>query len=325
MATVSVNKTVQPLIAAIMNNAPSLGVQVTKYNNGAVVVDGSKGSYEFGRLMGEVCMGGLGSVQFIPLPFGNMQLPGVQVTTSHPIISCMASQYAGWNVKLKKEGEKKPIFSCMSSGPARALARVEKELFEKLKYEDACDQAAIVFETGPLPPEDAMAYVAEKCKVAPKDLVALCAPTASVPGSVQIAARIVETSIHKLLELQLKPEYIKYGYGTTTLAPVAKNDMVAMGRTNDSLIASGRVFLTVDVPKEEEDAVKAILAKAPSNTSKSYGKPFYLFFKEVNFDFFKVDPGVFAPAVITMNNLQTGNVFSAGEISDKILKDSFGL
>ncbi len=324
MATVSVNKSVQPIIAAILSNAPSLGVQVTKYNNGAIVIDGSKGSYEFGRLMGEVCMGGLGSVQFTPLIFGNMQLPGVQVTTSHPIISCMASQYAGWNVKLKKEGEKKPIFSCMSSGPARALARVEKELFEKLKYEDDYNQAAIVFETGPLPPEEAMAYVADKCKVAPKDLVALCAPTASVPGSVQIAARIVETSIHKLLELQLKPEYIKHGYGTTTIAPVAKNDMVAMGRTNDSLIASGRVFLTVDVPKEEEEAVRVILAKSPANTSKSYGKPFFEAFKAVNFDFYQIDAGVFAPAVITMNNVKTGNVFSAGEVNEKLLKESYG-
>ncbi len=325
MANVSVNKSVQPLIAAILNNAPSLGVQVTKYNNGSIVVDGSKGSYEFGRLMGEVCMGGLAFVQFTPLFFGNMQLPGVQVTTSHPIISCMASQYAGWKVNLKKEGEKKPIFSCMSSGPARALARVEKELFEKIKYEDISDKAAIVFETGPLPPEELMTYVADKCKVAPKDVVALCAPTASVPGSVQIAARIVETSIHKLLELQLKPEYIKHGYGTTTIAPVAKNDMVAMGRTNDSLIASGRVFLTVDVPKEEEEAVKAILAKAPSNTSPSYGKPFFDLFKSFEFDFYKIDPGMFAPAVITMNNIKTGNVFSAGKINEELLKQSYGL
>ena len=325
MATISINKAVQPLIATILTNAQNLGVQVTTYGNGSVVVDGSKGSYEFGRLMGEVCLSGLGSVQFTPILVGNMQLPGVQVTTSHPIIACMASQYAGWNVKLKKEGEKKPIFSCMSSGPARALARVEKELFEKLKYEDACDKATIVFETGPLPPEEAMAYVADKCKVAPKNLVALCAPTASVPGSVQIAARIVETSIHKLLELHLKPEFIKYGYGTTTIAPVAKNDLVAMGRTNDSLIAGGRVFLTIDAPKEEEEGVKAILAKAPANTSKSYGKPFYTTFKEVNFDFFKIDPGVFAPAVITMNNIQTGNIFSAGIINEKMLKESFGI
>ncbi|OLS14910.1 MAG: N(5),N(10)-methenyltetrahydromethanopterin cyclohydrolase [Promethearchaeota archaeon CR_4] len=325
MTTISVNKAVQPLITTILSNAQNLGVQVSTCGNGSVIVDGSKGSYEFGRLMGEVCLGGLGSVQFTPILVGNIQLPGVQVTTSHPILACMASQYAGWNVKLKKEGEKKPVFSCMSSGPARALARVEKELFEKLKYEDTCDKATIVFETAALPPEEVMAYVADKCKVAPENLVALCAPTASVPGSVQIAARIVETSIHKLLELHLKPEFIKYGYGTTTIAPVAKNDLIAMGRTNDSLIASGRVYLTIDVPKEEEDAVKGILAKAPANTSKSYGKPFYTTFKEVNFDFFKIDPGVFAPAVITMNNLQTGNVFSAGVINETMLKESYGM
>src|SRR5271157_357483 len=274
MVEISVNKSVQPLVSAVLNNADALGVQVVKQGNGATIVDGSRGSYEFGRLLGEICMGGLGLVQFTPIQVGSLQLPGVQVATSHPIIACLGSQYAGWNVKLKKEGEKKPLFSCMSSGPARALARVEKELYEDINYADNSETAAIVFETASLPPEEAMDDVAEKCGVSPENLVAFCAPTASIPGSVQIAARIVETSIHKLHELHLNLEYIKLGYGTTTIAPVAKNDMVAMGRTNDSLIAGGRVLLTIDVPKEEEEEIKDLLSKAPSNTSPSYGKPF---------------------------------------------------
>ena len=90
-------------------------------------------------------------------------------------------------------------------------------------------------------------------------------------------------------------------------------------------LPGGRVLLTIDVPKEEEDAVKDILSQAPSNTSSSYGKPFYETFKSVEFDFYKIDKGMFAPAVITMNNLKTGNVFSAGEVNEELLKESYGM
>ena len=51
--------------------------------------------------------------------------PGVTVWTDHPAVSCMASQYAGWAISVDK-------FFAMGSGPLRAHARVEKELFEKL-------------------------------------------------------------------------------------------------------------------------------------------------------------------------------------------------
>lgn len=325
MRDLSVNKSVQPLVAVILNNSDTLGVEVNRYSNGATVVDGHNGSYEFGRLLGEVCLGGLGAVTFVPLQVGSLQLPGVQVITSHPVIACMGSQYAGWNVKIKKEGEKKPTFSCMASGPARALARVETELYEEINYSDNDEAGTIVFETPGIPPEDAMDYVAKKCNISPENLVVVCAPTASVPGSVQIAARIVETSIHKLLQLHLNPAYIQHGYGTTTIAPVAKNDLTAMGRTNDSLIAGGCVYLTVDVPAEEEGSIKEILAQAPSNTSPSYGRPFFETFQEVEFDFYKIDKGIFAPAVITLNNIQTGHVFLAGAINEDLLKQSYGL
>ena len=68
----------------------------------------------------------------------------VEVRSSQPVLACLASQYAGWN--LSSDG-----YFAMGSGPARALARVEP-LFEKLTYKDAASSAVLVLETAEPPP-----------------------------------------------------------------------------------------------------------------------------------------------------------------------------
>jgi methenyltetrahydromethanopterin cyclohydrolase len=73
---------------------------------------------------------------------------------------------------------------------------------------------------------------------------------------------------------------------------------------------------------EDEEELKEIVEKAPSKASKDYGKPFIEIFKEVNYDFYKIDPNLFAPAIIIVNNIQTGKIFRAGEINAEILTKS---
>ena len=67
-------------------------------------------------------MGGLGHIEFTWLSIDGEAWPGVNVWTDHPAESCMAAQYAGW--AINPEG-----FFAMGSGPLRAKARVERELF----------------------------------------------------------------------------------------------------------------------------------------------------------------------------------------------------
>ena len=61
----------------------------------------------------------------------------------------------------------------------------------------------------------------------------------------------------------------------------------------------------------------------PSNTSTDYGQPFSEVFKSYDYDFYKIDPMLFSPACITINNRQTGNVFKAGKINAELLDVSF--
>ncbi|GAB4318607.1 MAG: methenyltetrahydromethanopterin cyclohydrolase [Promethearchaeota archaeon] len=325
MANLSVNKLADRLVDEIVKNPNYYGVKVEEASNGARVVDASAGTYETGRLVGEICMGGLGSVQLTMTPLGGVMLPSVVVTTSHPVVSCLGSQYAGWSIKVKKQvGEKTKTKFYMCSGPARALARVEKKLYEELGYADEEPGTAVaVLECDSTPDVEALDKVATKCGLDPSKLTAVWAPTASVVGSVQIAARVVETGIHKLHELHFNLGYLKNGMGTATIAPIDRK--TAMGRTNDAIIYCGRTYYTVDVPKDEEEETFKKLQEAPSNKSRSYGKPFFEEFTANDFDFYKIDPGLFAPAVLTVNNLRTGRVVTVGEVNEPVLLRSYGM
>jgi len=85
----------------------------------------------------------------------------------------------------------------------------------------------------------------------------------------------------------------------------------------------GVTYYVVNYENEEELA--KIIEKTPSKASKDYGRPFHEIFKAAGYDFYKIDPNIFAPAVVLINNLKTGNTLRAGEINVAALKESFGL
>ena len=139
------------------------------------------------------------------------------------------------------------------------------------------------------------------------------APTASIAGATQISGRIVETGIHKLDKLGLyKSKSNIVCLGCAPIPPVHPNFTYAMARTNDAILYGGVAYYIVEYDDDEE--LKQIVSKAPSKSSKTYGKPFY-----------KIDTGFFAPAVLIVNNVKTGRVFKAGEINAEALAKSLAL
>ncbi|MGZ7159213.1 MAG: methenyltetrahydromethanopterin cyclohydrolase, partial [Methanobacterium sp.] len=63
----------------------------------------------------------------------------------------------------------------------------------------------------------------------------------------------------------------------------------------------------------------------PSSSSEGYGRPFYDVFKEAEYDFYKIDKGMFAPAEVVINDLRTGEMFREGYVNSELLMKSFGL
>ena len=311
----NLNERASAIVRRMVAQAEVLGAAVRTLSNGATVVDAGievVGSLAAGQLFAEACLGGLGEVGFTHLSFGDLWLPGVSVRVEHPVIACMAAQYAGWAVKVKSA---QPQFFAMGSGPARALYAGE-ELFEHLSYRDQSEVAVLLLEGRRLPGEEVAAYVAARCGVDTANLTLVIAPTASLVGSVQVAARVVETGLHKLIELGFDAEQVVAGFGTCPLAPVAGDDLKAIGLTNDGVLYGGQVYYAVQTGDE---ALEAIIERVPSSASRDYGTPFYDLFQRYG-DFYQIDPLLFSPAEVTFNNLSTGRTFHAGGVNVELLR-----
>jgi len=311
----SVNEGALEITKEIMDQKEELNCTVSELKNGTTIIDAGievPGGEELGRLVSEICLGGLGVVRHTKMHIGDMDLPAVVVSSDHPKIACMASQYAGWTINVDK-------YFAMGSGPARALARVEKKLYAELGYEDDAKVGVLLLETREVPPEEVAQYIADKCNIATSDLYCILAPTACVVGSVQVSARVVEVGMHKLHELGFDLDRVRSGYGVAPVAPVAKKDARAMGVTNDCILYGGRTFYFI---RSDDKDLKDVIKKVPSSSSKQYGQPFYDLFKSVEFDFYKVDPHLFSPAEITFNHIESGKTYHAGELNADILKQS---
>ena len=173
-----------------------LRLGVHRLASGARVLDAGvavPGGLAAGRLLTELCMGGLGHLDFVSLTIGGEAWPGVQVWTDHPAACCMASQYAGW--AISPEG-----YFAMGSGPLRARARVERELFEKLGYAEEASRGVLVLETRTLPTDDVAAWVAGKAGVQPEALTFAVAPTAKAARTVERDTGIEDRLIHAAVQ-----------------------------------------------------------------------------------------------------------------------------
>ena len=315
----SVNNSAWQLAKKLCDEAEEYRVIVKETKSGATLIDAgieAKGGYLAGKIITEICLGGLGRAEIFTSRYNNLELPSISVYTDHPAIATLGSQFAGWQIKV---GD----FFAMGSGPARALALKPKGLYEKIEYEDKADVAVLVLETSKEPPEDLVTYISSKCKVAPEELSLILVPTSTITGSTQISGRIVETGMHKLTELGFDPKLIAHACGYAPIAPVHPKSAQAMGRTNDAIFYAGVAYYTASY--DDDDRLKVLVEKAPSSVSKSYGKPFFEIFKEAGYDFYKIDPGLFAPAVLIVNNAETGSTFKAGKVNIDVLKRSMGL
>lgn len=317
----SVNERALTILRRLTDAEEAYGVASTVYENGVTVLDcgiETSGSLEAGRLFSEICLGGLGSVSVRELHLDGLDLPGVEVTVGHPVVACMASQYAGWAVKTPKTEDAKSYFA-MGSGPARALHRGDP-IFSDIDYRDRADVAVLTLESRTMPPPAATGWIAGKCGVTPDKLYLLVAPTACMVGSVQIAARVVETGIHKMHEVGFDITTLRSGFGSCPLAPIAADDLTAIGRTNDGVLYGGRAWYTVEAG---DDTVERLIEQLPSVSSKDHGTTFSELFRRYDHDFYKIDPLLFSPAEVTISNLTSGRTFHAGGVDLEVLRRSF--
>lgn len=323
--TASVNKLTQPLVQELLDNADKLRLKVQKLDNGCTIIDAGievPGGLEAGRIITEICLGGMGTVSLSHSAYTENWPLTVNVHTSNPVLACLGSQYAGWSLSHEK-------YFALGSGPARAMATKEKdgqivpveELYKELDYNDKAETATLAIENDAIPPIEIVQKIAKACNVDLEKLTIIVTPTSSLAGGVQVVGRVLEVAMHKAHELHFPLENIIDGMGSAPLCPPHPDFVQAMGRTNDAILFAGLVHIFVKGSDAEAEKLAMAL---PSSTSKDYGKPFAQVFKDAKYDFFKIDGMLFSPASVIVTAVETGNSFRAGKLDNALLNQSFG-
>jgi methenyltetrahydromethanopterin cyclohydrolase len=297
------------------NAAADLRIVVSRSSTRARLIDcgvQTEGGLEAGLSLARACLADLAHVNLCSGEVGGVFCPHVEVITDSPVLACMASQYAGWQIAVGK-------FFAMGSGPMRA-AYGKEELFDKIPGREQPTLAVGVLETRKLPTDEVIGFLSEKLHLPPDRLTLLFAPASSQAGTIQVVARSLETALHKLYELKFDLNQVISGVGSAPLPPVAPDEMQAIGWTNDAILYGGRVTIWV---RSDDDQIREIGPRVPSNASPDHGEPFAGIFKRYNHDFYKIDPLLFSPAEIVFRNLKTGRTQAFGRVSPEILQRSF--
>ena len=320
----SVNQGASALTAALVADASHLGLRVHPGPSGVRVVDagiGTTGSIEAGLRIAQICMGGLGQVQLAAGVMGGSGAPGeavawptwLQVASAQPVLACLASQYAGWSLAASKEETGGKRFFALGSGPARALA-CKEPLFAELGYRDHVSEqgaAVLVLEVDREPPGVVVDKVLRDCGLRPEQLTLILTPTTSLAGTTQVVGRALEVALHKAHTCGFPLADIVGGQATAPLPSPTADGVEAMGRTNDAILYGGTVHLQV---LGSEAAAQDLARRLPSTTSPDHGRCFADLFKAVDHDFYKIDPALFAPALVHVSHLPSGRTWRAGRL-----------
>jgi methenyltetrahydromethanopterin cyclohydrolase len=311
------NRSALQVFEAARNDAESLSIMSSELGCGAKLLDfgvGVRGGLQAGVRLASICLGGLAEVAISSGDRSVWRGPWVRVATDYPVRACLFGQYAGWPVKVEK-------FFAMGSGPMRVLRGKEKMLKE-LSATDSSVSAVGVLECDQLPDCEVARAIAAECGISPEKLNLAIAPTRSVAGCVQVVARSVETSLHKLFELGFPMNAVKHAYGIAPLPPPTPDFAAGIGRTNDAILYGGHVTVWVEA---DDGQIESIGAKLPSSASRDFGEPFADIFKNYGYDFYKVDPGLFSPAEVAIHNVKTGRAWHFGELREDLVSKSFAV
>lgn len=314
----SVNERAVYLAEKMLNDPDAYRVKVSDICGAHVIDCGveAPGGWEAGKLVTKILLGGLNDVSFgiFPEKIGGVYYSCVNTFSDFAVLQQAGCNISGWELR---PGKYAPVLA----GPGRTLARKPGDWLEAYTdYQDCYHKAVLTVEKGTAMDEEEVQELIDAVGVAPENLYIILAATGSTVGSVQIAARILEVTIHRLCQEGFPLESILNMHGFCVIPPTVKDDLTAMGRTNDILIYGGQATCTVDCADEE---IERVIGKITSDQSPAYGVMFQEIFQKYGCDFYQVPSETYSPAKVFIINQRTGHLFTAGEFNLGILERSF--
>ena len=70
----------------------------------------------------------------------------------------------------------------------------------------------------------------------------------------------------------------------------------------------------------DDEAARALARQLPSVNSSDYGRSFADIFKAAEYDFYKIDGALFAPAEVWVSNIDSGTTWHAGALNMALLQ-----
>ena len=204
------------------------------------------------------------------------------------------------------------------------MAQVEEDYcFKGATYKDDYGLVVLGVQGAMLPDDEVAEKVATDCGVPGDQIYFLAHRTSSIVASVQVAGRILEQTLHKVMMLN-DPEFeasLEFAKGFALVAPVTEDEDEAMGKINDSLLYGGRSQYWVRQPDDEK--IKEKLPKLVTEYSKDYGQLFKELYLAADREYYKMDLNIHSPAQVEIFNMATGNIYKAGGIREDIIEKSF--
>lgn len=308
----SLNDRSAALCHTAIREATSLDVQVSQEGNVTLLDFGVNrtGTFEAGLLLARICLADLAEVTCCA-PLAEIgPWPQLKVTSDWPVYACIASQYAGWPLANDN-------YYAMVSGPAR-LIRGKEEILEPYPLSDIPESVVVCLESDRLPGPEECQQLSEELAGA-QSIIACVASTHSLPGTLQVVARSIETALHKLHELDFDLSLIERGTGLAPIPPLGQNSFQSLGWTNDVILYGGRVDLWF---RARQDELTPLVDRLASCSSPDFGLPFQAIFEKYNCDFYQIDRMLFSPAEVGCHSKQDDREIVSGKRRPDILQKS---
>jgi methenyltetrahydromethanopterin cyclohydrolase len=312
----SVNAEAMKIVRKLLESPEALGIEVSQFPNGATLIDMGQrapGSWTAARYFTLVTLGGLAEVSYESYAIGDISVPGVRVMVNLPLEACMGCQVAGWVLANEPDA---PVLS----GPARALNSQPDHYFDYISYRDHADSGVVTVQMTRPVTEEMAERMARACGLLPKNLYILASRHACLISTVQVPARVVELTMHRLALEKFDLGCIRHASCFAPVPPLVDDELTAFGRINDALIYGGEVNLYVEAPDE---ILATLVPRVVTAASRIGGRSFSQLYREANFDFHAIPADMHTPAVLHMTNLSSGRTFSAGHFDHDVLRRSF--
>jgi len=324
---ISVNKLGFDIVKEMLKDYEKLNIEVTELKNKTTVIDcgvNASGGYKAGELAAKIRLGGLGEIKITCVTYEDFSMPTAVTYTDFPAMIGLCTYV--WFGIVPQPFDTKAEFSAWISGPGRVLAQEPKKVFEKINYKDKSDISVLVVQSRKLPDEKIANYLAEKCKVDPKNLYLVVTPTESLAGSLQVVAvSALEDTFWRLTEFYGIPyDRIKYAMSSCIIPPISPKIFQEPCITPDDAIRySGIVHYWLE-SSEGDDLEAIVKGMTIENYPKQFGKSYYQIgghpqeLQDLH-SFAKEGKG-FVVGEAAISDIRTGRMYKAGKVHIEMIK-----